>query len=170
MRKGNLLFSFVQFIFVIALFLLGGLFIGLHYTPRLRMEFAVFITDHSVSLSLLGWAIIGCALLLCIGFYVMYRGAYYQVEMAQGQAVIDARIIEQVVRGYWKGRFPGQELTAEVVLRGKNAIEVLAEVPEMPLDPQVALLAEVELELGLLLERHLGHRREWAMTVIPRRP
>ena len=166
MRKSNLLFSAVQFIFVIALFLLGGLFIGLQYAPHLRMAIAVFVMDSAIAFSFLGYVTVVCALLLSIGFYVMQRGAYYQVQMDRGPVVVEPKLIEEFVQGYWKKRFPEKELRTEVILRGKQRIEVVAEMPEMPLESQAVLLSEVELELGSLLENHLGYRRNWMMTVI----
>ena len=53
-----------------------------------------------------------------------------------------------------------------MILRGKQQIEVVVEMPEMPPESQAVLLSEVELELGSLLENHLGYRRNWMMTVI----
>lgn len=166
MRKGNLLFSAVQFIFVVALFLLGGLFIGLHYAPHMRMSFANFITDQAVNLSFLGYLTISCALLLCIGFYVMHRGAYFRIKMDGGDVIIEPKLIEGLVQDYWKERFPEKEFKTEVILRGFEQIEVIAEMPQTELEAREVLLPEIEKELGALLSSHLGYRREWMMTLI----
>ncbi|MGE0670929.1 MAG: hypothetical protein AB7H48_09235 [Parachlamydiales bacterium] len=166
MRKGNLLFSAVQFIFVVALFLLGGLFIGLHYTPHLRMSIANLIMDQAVNLSFLGYVTIVCALLLCIGFYVMHRGAYFRIRMDGGDVIVEPKLIEGLVQDYWKERFPENELKTEVILRGYEQIEVVAEMPQTELTAREVLLPEIEKELGALLSAHLGYRREWMMTLI----
>ncbi len=106
MRKGNLLFSAVQFIFVVAVFLLGGLLIGLQYAPHLRQALARFIMDDAVNLSVLGYATIVSALLLTFGFYVMHRGVYFRVRMGETEAVVEPKLIESLVDGYWKELFP----------------------------------------------------------------
>ncbi len=166
MRKGNLLFSAVQFIFVVALFLLGGLFIGLHYAPHMRMSLANFITDQDVNLSFLGYVTICCALLLCIGFYAMHRGTYFRIRMEGGDVIVEPKLIEGLVQDYWKSRFPENVLRAEVILRGYEQIEVVAEMPQTELEAREVLLCEIEKELGALLSAHLGYRRELMMTLI----
>lgn len=166
MRKGNLLFSAVQFLFVFALFLLGGLLIGLHYAPHLRMSIASMILDQAVSLSFLGYMTIVCALLLCIGFYVMHRGAYFRIRMDGGDVTVEPKLIEGLVQDYWKERFPERGFKTEVILRGYKQIEVVAEMPEVELSVREVLLPEIEKELGALLLSHLGYRREWMMTFI----
>lgn len=165
MRKGNLLFSAVQFIFVVALFLLGGLFIGLHYAPHMRMSLAHFITDQVVNLSFLGYITICCAFLLCIGFYVMHRGSYFRIRMAGGDVVVEPKLIEGLVQDYWQERFPQNALKTEVILRGYEQIEVVAEMPQSEWEAREVLLSEIEKELSALLSAHLGYRREWMMTL-----
>ncbi len=166
MRKGNLLFSAVQFIFVVALFLLGGLFIGLDYAPHLRVSFANSITAQTVNLSFLGYVTVGSALLLCIGFYVMHRGAYFRIRMETGDVIVEAKLIEGLIQDYWKERFPANVLKTEVILRGFKQIEVVAEIPLVELETRQIFLPEIEKELGILLSAHLGYRREWMMTLI----
>jgi hypothetical protein len=167
-RKGNLFFSAVQFIFVVALFLLGGLLIGAHYAPHLKLAIAAMITDHAVNLSLLGCMMMGCAFLLCLGFYVMYRGAYLQIEMNHGEAVIEPKLIEGLVRDYWKKRFPEKKLSAEVIIRSRKRIEVIAEMPSVEWEIQEILLPEIEQELTDLLKSHLKYQQKWTMTLIQR--
>lgn len=169
MRPGHLLFSGVQFIFVAMLFLLGGLFIALEYTPSFRASLAALIIDYPAILSFFGWVVVGCSILLALGFYVMYRGSYYHVQMDRAQVSIDSKVVEELVQVYWKQRFPEKEFKVQVFLRGKREIEVLAEMPGMELEAQSVLLTEVEFELGALLDHHLGHSREWLMTILATR-
>ena len=168
MRKGNLLFSAVQFIFVVALFLLGGLLIGLQYAPHMRMAIAAMITDYAISLSVLGYVTLSCACLLCLGFYVMHRGAYLQIQMDAGEVVIEPKLIEGLVRDYWKKRFPENELSTEVILRGGKRIEIVAEWPSADGELREVLLPEIEQELGALLKSHLKYQQKWMMTLVTR--
>lgn len=166
MRSGNLLFSAIQFIFVVAVFLLGGLFIGLEHAPQFRSAVAEFFFSSTSSFSAIGYTILGVACLLLLGFYVMNRGVYYQVEMGDHRCQVEPKIIRSYVQGYWKEIFPEQNCQADVVFHANQEIEVLAELPGLCLEQHKVFLSQIEKDLGDLLASHFGYQRPFLVTVV----
>jgi hypothetical protein len=165
MRTGNLLFSAVQLIFVVALFLLGGLFLGLSHVPQFRDRIAQFFLSDSESLMSIGYAILGVATLLFSGFYAMHRGSYFQVEMGSSRLDVDPSVIQNYVQSYWNDIFPEQQLETQILLRRNKKIEILAEMPPMADEELTELLTQIETELSCLLEHILGYRSDFLITV-----
>ena len=162
MKTGNLLFSAVQFVFAALVVLLGGLFIGLEYAPHLRYYIADFfqLTPH---FSLIGYLVLGCGILLMIGFFGMHRGEYYQVKMG---TEVDPAVIQAYVQDYWARQFPEQDLSVQVGLSRHQKIEMLVELPSMPLENHTAILERTEQDLGQILKKRLGYQKEFAVSVL----
>jgi hypothetical protein len=166
MRTGNLLFSAVQFVFVVILFLLGGFFIGLKHAPLLCSIVARFFSEQAKGLTVIGYALVGCAFLLLCGFYAMNRRMYYQVKMKGARCEVDSQLIRSYVQGYWNEIFPDQSCQTDVLLHVNQQIEVFAEMPGLPIQEQQVLLSQIEVELGSLLARTFGYHRDFLVTVV----
>lgn len=165
MRTTNLVFSAVQFIFVVVLFLIGGLFLGLEHAPQFRAAIAQFFIENSGNLSAIGYGTIAFAFLLLCGFFAMNRGSYYQIEMQRHRAQVEPHVVREYVQSYWREIFPGQNPQTDVVFHGKRKIEILAQVPDISEDDLNSLLPQIEEELGLLLSHAFGYRREFLLTI-----
>ncbi|MBY0528605.1 MAG: hypothetical protein K2P51_00250 [Rhabdochlamydiaceae bacterium] len=165
MRTANVLFSAVQLIFVVTLFLLGGLFLGLAHAPHFRNEIAQFFLSDTTRLMSIGYVILGVAALLFFGFYAMNRSSFFQVEMHSGRFDVDPSVIQNYVQCYWNDIFPDYRLDTQIVIRRGKKIEILAEMPEMADEELTELLTQIENELSCLLEHSLGYRSEFLVTV-----
>jgi hypothetical protein len=165
MRTPNLIFSAVQFIFVVMLVLIGSLFLGFAHAPQFRYTIAQFFTEHSSSLSAMGWGIIGFACLLACGFFAMNRGSYYRIEMQRHQAGVEPEVVCQYVQSYWSEIFPELSGKTAVVLHGKRKIEIIAHIPNLNEEDFNCLLPKIEEELGILLAHAFGYRREFLLTL-----
>ncbi len=166
MKTGNLLFSAVQFIFVISILLAGLLFIALHYSPHLRIAIAQFFSQPGAPFSLIGCLILVCGGLLLLGFYSMYRGSYYTVRMGKNELFVDPAVIHGYVEEYWKSVFPNQELSIEIDLSKSQTIEMFMEMPMLPPDKQHSILEKAEVDLSQILQKHLGYRREFLISIL----
>jgi hypothetical protein len=166
MKTGNLLFSAVQFVFVMLIILLGFFFIGLQHAPYLRYVIADFFSQRAACFSLVGYLILACGILLLFGFYAMYRGVYYRIKMGRNEVFVDPSVIQRYVREYWKTIFPDHDLSMEVGLNKDQKIEMFVELPLLSSEKQQALLEKAENELSQILQKHLGYRREFTLSII----
>jgi len=166
MKTGNLLFSAVQFLFVVLIMLLGVFFIGLQHTPNLRNLVAELLSQQAIAFSSIGCLILGCGALLLYGFYTMHRGWYYTLKMGSNAVLVDLPVIQGIVREYWKAVFPEQDLSIEVSVNKDQKIEMFMELPLLPQEKQLKTLEKAELDLCHLLYQHLGYRREFSLSIL----
>ncbi len=165
MKAGNLLFSAVQFVFVVLVILLGGFFIGFQHAPHLRFLVSHFFSDPTVSFSLIGYFILGCGVFLLIGFCVMHGGIYYRVKMKGGDLLVDPVVIRSYVDEYWKNAFPDHDLSVEVSV-SNQALEMFVELPLLSEENQEAFLEKAEVELAQILQKRLGYYKEFSLSVL----
>ncbi len=168
MKTGNLLFSAVQFVFAMLIILLGIFFIGLQHALHLRYAIADFFSQTIVCFSFIGYLILACGILLLFGFYAMHRGMYYNIRMGRNEVFVDPSVIQRYVREYWKTIFPDYDLSIEVGLNKDQKIEMFVELPLLSAEKQQALLEKAENELSQILQKHLGYRREFTLSVFHR--
>lgn len=163
MRIENLLFSAVQFFFVLVLACAGLFFIALPWAPHVRFTCASFLAERDDYFVPLGLLLLGVALILGIGFYFMQRKAYFQVRMSPAIHVEKA-LLRTLLDNYWKDRFPNEKLKTDVVLHKDRRIELIAELPPINTSEPAKLLADVELEVGKLMLQQLGYKRDFLFT------
>jgi hypothetical protein len=166
MRTGNLLFSAVQFIFVVLFLLIGVFFVGLQYAPHLRNAIAAFFFNGSAHFSLIGYGILACGGLLLLGFYTMCRGVYYRFKMGRHEVFVDSAVVQGYVQDYWKKCFPNRNLSVDVDLSKDQKIEVFVEMPLLPLEKQQEVLEKAENDLSQILQKHLGYRKEFLFSIL----
>lgn len=166
MKVGNLLFSAVQFVFAVLIILLGGFFIGLQYASHLRFAIARFFSAATVPFSLIGYLILTCGIFLLIGFYAMYRGVFYRVKMGSGELRIDPAIIKGYLGDYWKKTFPEHNLSVDVSMSKDQKLEMFIELPLLSEENREAVLEKAELELSSILQRHIGYKKDFALSVL----
>ncbi len=166
MRSGHLLFSAVQFLFTVLILLIGGFFIGLHYAPHLRLAFGQFFVNHSSSFISIGLSILGCGILLLIGFYAMNRGAYFRFLVPANNAIVEAALFRSYVKKYWTDQFPGSGLSTDVILHGDQKMEISLEMPQTEIKDHELFLEKTETDLSRLLTKTLGYRGEFILTTI----
>jgi hypothetical protein len=166
MKASNLLFSAVQFIFVMLIILLGVFFIGLQHAPHLRYAIADFFSQTIVRFSFIGYLVLACGMLLLFGFYAMHRGIYYNIRMGKNEVFVDPSVLRRCVEEYWKTIFPDHDLSIEVDLTKKQKIEMFIELPLLSPEKQQAILDKAENELSQLLQKHLGYRREFMLSIL----
>jgi len=166
MKAGNLLFSAIQFVFVILIILLGVFFVGLQHASHLRYIIADFFSRSTIHFSFIGYLILACGSLLLAGFYAMHRGVYYSIKMGRNEVFVDPIVIQGIVHEYWKTIFPDQDLAIEIDLSKKQRIEMFVEFPLLPPEKQQVVLEKAEHELSQILQKHLSYRREFLISIL----
>jgi hypothetical protein len=165
MKTGNLLFSAVQFVFALLVILIGAFFIGLQHAPHLRVAIARFFSESTASFSFIGYLVLGCGVLLMLGFYAMHRGAYYRVKMGKKNLLVDPAVIRGYVDKYWKQTFPDQHLAVDVAVATNQKLELFVEFPLLTKEQQQEILEKAEVELAQILRKHFGYQKEFALSI-----
>lgn len=166
MKSGNLLYSAAQFFFSVLILLLGAVLIGLEYAPHLRAQIAHFFLSSSHSFAFLGCVVLGCGLLLLIGFSRMHRGIYYTLAMGEKKTIVEHAVIQGYVAASLRELFPEQELHVDVSIAANGKIEVFAELPPLSLEEQQGLLEKVEKELATLFKKQLVYSKDFSFSVV----
>lgn len=166
MKVGHVLFSAVQFVFAALIILLGVFCIGLEHAVHFRIALARFIAETTASFSIIGALILGCGVLLLVGFYFMHRGAYYRLKMGKREHLVDPMVIRGYVEHYWKEVFPENDYSVDVNVSGGQKLEIYVELPLLSEDRQEQVLVKTEKELTEILQKHLGYKREFGLSVL----
>ncbi len=164
----NHLLSAIQFLMVCAVLAVGIFFTALPLAPAIRFELASFLMNRPELFLSLGLILIAVGVALAMGLYWLDRKSYFQVSMkgASDPVTVEKELIRSGLASYWKGVFPEEALQTDVIIHRDNKLELVAEIPLLGEEGQKKVLEKMEKEIGLLLERQLGYRREFLLTVI----
>jgi hypothetical protein len=165
MNYRNLLFSAVQFFLVLVVFCAGLFFVALPWAPKVSYKCAAFLTDRADVFIPLGGILLALGVVLGVGFYFLQKKPYFQVKM-KPPVEVEVDVIHGILEAYWKTLFPGQNLKTEAIVHFDQKIEFVAELPSLS-DPKTEkLLKEIEHDIGRLLVRNLGYKREFIFTFL----
>lgn len=165
MRTSKVLASGLQLLMAILCMLLGGLCILIPLFPLVRSALVSLFTHHPGLLPLLGYFSLGLGLLLFIAFYAVNRGQYYQIGM-HNPISVDSNIVQTYASHYFRALFPDQNTPVEVVIRGRDQIELIVELPDFAEPEQEILLQKIENELGSLLEKYFKYKKTFIINCL----
>lgn len=157
MRLGHQIFSAMQLMIVAALFGAGGLLLGLHYSPHVREQVANWILEPNMSLLLLGYLVLGTALVLMICFAMMQTTQYLRLRMRGREFFVEETVIRQAIGQFWRIEFPLASPPQEVFF-ARQKIEVITEAMECDLE-------ELEMRLSAFLAQKFGYEKEFFVTL-----
>jgi hypothetical protein len=147
----------VQLVIIAALFGIGGMLLGLHYNSFVRVQLSNWILEPNESFLLIGYLVLGTALILSICFGMMQRNQYLRLEMRGKEFFIDEALIKQTIRQFWRLEFPNLTPPEEIYFV-RQKIEVVAEVGDCDLE-------EIEMKLGTFLSQKLGYEKQFYVTL-----
>ena len=163
MRVSYYISSMLHLFVAFCVFAIGVAFLAFPYAPGLRAFAYEVLKDRPEVLMYIGIAFLGFFALLFITFCFLYRKGYYTIEMKGCKAKIDEALIHTYVEGYWRERMGNKRTKVKVLIHNNQAIEIVA-----PQDFDLSdedRLEEVQNELGALLARRLGYKKEFLLTV-----
>ena len=166
MKSGHLLFSAVQFVFSVLVLTLGALFLGVHYLPSFRLLIGEVFSQYGGSFAFIGYVVMGCGVALLIGFYSMYRGRFYSVQMKRGEVWVDPALLTQYIQEYWAKLFPQEKLLVQVEMQRGGTIGITAEFPSTHVQDHEAFLERAEWDIADLLWDRLKYDREFSVTFL----
>lgn len=156
-------FKFTRFFYLAISFIIGSFFfifgafsIILPWSPHLQGATTQFILENTLILSLfgLGFTLIG----LSIVIYTILRTRHRYVEIRTGKfsVILDENVIHQYLETYWQEKFPTLHIPFHLNLK-KHSLQIIADLPFMPLAEQKAFLEHIKQDFSDLFGRLLGY-------------
>lgn len=164
MRTGNIIFSAVQFLVVLLILCIGGFLVILPNSPVVQYRLAEFFSKQTELFLPVGLMITGFGLILLFGFYAMYRQRFFRCQMDRPDVRVELSLLNDLIGIYWRSRFSDSSLVAEVLVHQDDKLELVVELP--PGYPQKHHLNELEKEVGSLLHRHFGYKKDFIINFI----
>lgn len=152
-------FSVVHLLFVLIV-LSSGIFLLLGSLLINMQNMAIhWLLEYPNLIRSVGLFVFLSGIVLFFGFYLMYKGRYYKIEMQCAEALVEETIIQDYVKKYWKELFPDVRL--EVIIHPKQTIEIITKLPKTAID-----FSRIQNELGTLLARKLGYKKAFTLTIV----
>lgn len=152
-RFFSLIIGFVTGCFFLVI---GSFGIILPWSPYLQQETTEFILANTLMLSLfgLGFALIGLSLV--IYSLLATRNHYVMVRTGSLAVAIDEAVISQYLEAYWQEQFPNAQISFHVKFK-KEALQIAADLPALPLKEQKIFLEKVKEDFRNLFGRTIGY-------------
>jgi hypothetical protein len=163
----NPLLSTVQFLFVVAILLLGGFLMVLPSAPAIRFRLAQTLTDNSFTLFAWGLLVFTLGFLLLASFYVIDRKQFLQVKMGgvERHTIIEEGLIKDYIENYWSALFPNSPTKCLVIVHPDQKLELIVNLPTMSDQECQAVLKRIEKEVSHLLAHKLGYLNDFILTL-----
>lgn len=123
-----------------------------------------FLAGNSLLLLLFGLAFLVIGAALALHILLSSRVKYVTLRSGQNAVLISKEVLESYLASYWKELFPNREIPCRLVIK-KRKIEVIADLPYMPLEEQKVVLEKIDSDLNGLFRDILGYRDELDLSV-----
>lgn len=137
-------------------FIFGAFGIFLPWSTYLQSVITQFILHNTLIISLFGLGFVLSGLSLIIHTLLKTRYRYMQIRTGHFSVALDEKIIYQYIDLYWQKIFPYTQVSFELTLK-KNELEIVAELPSLPLIEQKNLLEQIKLDFSDMFGRILGY-------------
>ncbi len=167
MRNLHLVFSALNFLFLVLLTAVGGVGIAFFLTPVWQYRFADWLMYSHYELLVVSGVILALSLGLLVLCGYAYRRSFYQVQLgtSQHRAEVNLEVVRILACRYWQNHFPTVNHQVDVLLHADKTLEFFAELPSDVIEEQEIALKKIESELGRQLARHLGYCQPFLLTI-----
>lgn len=162
MSARQALASALHLFVVFAFFGAGLFFIGLPYLGKARLELIDLLTNRVEECTVIGFGFFIVSMLFLLGFYALDRGRYLVLQMGVSA---DVRVVRQTVEDLFAKQFPKKILLKEIGIGPKSSLELNVRIAPLDEFAREKLFAEVEKQLGLLLQKRFGYTKPFNLIV-----
>lgn len=155
-KLGRFFYLAISFIIGSFFFIIGAFSIILPWSSFLQKETTQFILENTLVLSLfgLGFALIGLSIVIYTILKTQHR--YVHIRTGKNAVILDENVIRQSLERYWQEHFPNSQVTFQLNLK-KHALQIIADLPFVPLPEQKIFLERVKHDFSDLFGRLLGY-------------
>lgn len=148
-----------NFIFGTFFFFLGLFAVIFPWAPKIKQATVFFLLEDTLILSLFGlaFALVGCSIVI----YALLnsRKKYLCLRIGPKALTINETVIKQYLESYWIENFPNASIFYDLILK-PYYIEVIAELPAVPLREQKIFMEKIKADLKDLFGRVIGYSHE----------
>jgi hypothetical protein len=137
-------------------FIFGAFSIILPWSQFLQSVTARFILEDTLILSLFGLGFVLIGLSLVIYTLLKTRHRYVQIRIGKQAIILDENVIRQYLETYWQEHFPQSHVLFDLSFK-KQSLQVVADLPALPLSQQKIFLEQVKQDFNYLFEHLLGY-------------
>lgn len=161
----HFLYSLITFFVALFFIALGVFGILVQSSDIIRSEVIGFIIEDTLFLSLFGFIsiVVGIAII----FYLVstFKKRYFKIKSKSNNAYfLDENIFQDCLKDYWKRLFPKQEIPNQVIIK-KNKIQVIADLPYVPVEQQKELVTQIDRDLKDLFTKLLGYYQDYTISI-----
>ena len=109
------------------------------------------------------FAAMGC--LFMLGFYGIGRGRFLRLLMKPHMAIVDAKLLKQVIEECFRIHFPRQVRGADIAVISKQRLDVVVDLLPLEENRQPRLMREMEKQLSYLLRERFGYTRPFILSI-----
>jgi hypothetical protein len=156
-------FKLIRFFYLAISFIIGSFFftigafsIILPWSSFLQKVTTQFILEHTLVLSLFGLGFVLIGLSIVIYTLLNTRHRYVHVQIGKNAVILDENIIRQYLETYWQEHFPNTQVSFNLKFK-KRALQIIADLPFLPLSEQRVFLEQVKQDFDDLFSRVLGY-------------
>lgn len=146
----------ISFIIGSFFFIIGAFSIVLPWSSYLQSLATQFILENTLILSLFGFGFALIGISIVIYTILKTRHRYVQIRTGGMNIVLDENVVHQYLEAYWQKHFPHSDIPFSLAFK-KNMLQIIADLPSLPLTEQKIFLERVKQDFNDLFGRVLGY-------------
>jgi hypothetical protein len=128
----------------------------LPWSPFLQNITTHFILENTLIPSLFGLSFTLIGLSIVIYTFLKTRHHYLQIRTGKLNIILDENIVRQYLETYWQAHFPQSHIPCDLTFK-KHSLQIVADLPPLPLSEQKAFLEQVQHDFKDLFGNVLGY-------------
>lgn len=155
-KLGRFFYLAISFVIGSFFFLFGLFSLILPWSAFLQKIAVKFVTENTLIFFLFGLSFILIGLSIIFYTYIQTRHRYVEIKTGKRSVSIDENLFYQYLEHYWQEQFPKSHIPFQLNFK-KNCLQVVAELPSLPLSDQKIFLERVKDDFSDLFGRVLGY-------------
>ena len=160
----QLLQSLISSVTAFFFLLLGLMSVLIAMIPGMRLAITQFIMADTFFLPFFGLTLTSMGGGLLIRVFHQLQRQTYQIKGGSYLTEVDAEVIQSYINEYWKELLPNHEISSHISIK-ENRVIIEADFPFMDSLEQKQILESVQKDLDENLNRFLGYRDEYLLTI-----
>lgn len=160
----HFLYALITLIISLFFILLGVICVLIPWSDSIQSSVIQFLQHNMLPLFLFGVSVIVIGVALASSILFSSRKRYYRIQSTAHPITLSETVIRDYLYTYWKKLFPQHEIPCHVIMK-KKKIQVIADLPFIPILEQKSLLEKIEKDLVDMFRDILGYREELDISI-----
>lgn len=154
-KLGRFFYLSIGFVVGSFFFIMGMFSIILPWSSFLQKITVQFILENTLVLSLFGLGFVLVGISIVIYTLLNTRRRYIFIRTGANAITLDENVVRQYLEAYWQEHFPMSHVPFQLTFK-KHALQIIADLPFIPVSEQKSFLEGVKHDFGDLFGRLLG--------------